>query len=866
MDLIEGDAGRAGRHLAQGVERSVPLVAVFGWNERSQINTWSSAAESLLGWTADDVLGRAPAFIVECSRPPAAGDCNAVLRRSERAVEMCTMLTKDGRRIKVALKSTPRFAYTGESSRIATLEFLDEQLPVERRLAMLESVVVHSTDAVIVTAGEPDAAGSYRVMYVNDAFSRMTGYAAGEAIGRTPAMLLQGDATDISTIARIASAIDRCQSVSVEVLEYRKDRTTFWAEVNISPVRDIDGSCMYFIGVQRDLTARRAREAYERVRSLVLEMAVRNEPLRTQLARIVLLLKDVIPGSLGTVMLVADDRLHVAAADPEVPRDYLATIDGVRYGPQVGSCGTAVYLQEPVICTDIELDARWNGYHEAALAAGLRACWSIPFFSTDGVVLGAFALYAKQSHALALSAEQRGLFEETVRFAALVVGRHLDQERLRRMAMYDALTDLPNRTAVEIELRAAIERAQQSGTTVGVGVLDIDRFKAINDAFGHYIGDRLLQAIGGRMRSSLAAGNTIGRMAGDEFIVVFPDLRDPADGTRAALHLLDEFSTAFTVEGYEIVVRPSFGIAFYPALATQPASLIQAADRAMYAAKAHGGGLERATVGADDSALRLLDLERDLRYALERNELGLYYQMMYAVHDGHPVGAEALLRWNHPRLGVIEPADFVPLAEANGTIIAIGTWVIHEAAQTARLWQDAGRDIFMAVNVSALQFDAPGLYETVVDVLERYGLEPFRLHLELTESLLMRNPHVSAATLAQLKTLGVRIVVDDFGTGYSSLAYLQRFRFDALKIDRAFVRGLRDGSMHDRSEHIVAAVVALGTALGVATIAEGVENADQYDFIRSCGCTTVQGYFCARPVRAADVSWRSAEPPVFRRA
>jgi diguanylate cyclase (GGDEF)-like protein/PAS domain S-box-containing protein len=732
------------------------------------------------------------------------------------------------------------------------IEDVGERIATDRRLAMLESVVVNSVDAVVITDAAAGDGQTDRIVYVNAAFTRMTGFSATEAIGRTPRML-QGPGTDRVELDRVGQALRHRRPVSAELTNYRKDGTEFCVELSISPVSDAEGACVYFTAIQRDTTLRRALERHEDDRGIVLEMAVRNQPLELQLARIVVLLRDVIPGSMGTVLFLADDQLTLGAADPRIPAAYLAAINGVRIGAAVGSCGTAAYLGEPVICGDIATDVRWRDYRELALGAGLRACWSMPLFGTSGEIIGAFALYSGQP--AQPTPHEHQLFEETVRFASLVIERHRDRERLERMALYDGLTELPNRKLFERRLSAALARAQHSGDGLALGILDMDRFKAINDAFGHHVGDELLRHIAKRLSASARDGDVVARMAGDEFLVLFPDLANRGDGMAAAKRLMECFDTVFCVEGYEIFVRPSFGLAFFPDTSKEIVGLFQAADKAMYGAKSRGGGIDYATSHVEGFALRKLDLENDLRHALERDEFQLHYQVMFDLNDGRAVGAEALIRWDHPQLGLIAPGDFIPLAEANGTIVPIGNWVIGEAARVARGWQDAGRDAFVTVNVSALQFDEPGLISTVVDALALHGLEPHRLHLELTESLIMRNPTGSAATLLQLKALGVRIVIDDFGTGYSSLAYLQKFAFDTLKIDRAFVRGIGDECDSARSERIVAAVVHLGQALGVSTIAEGVELPAQYDFVQSCGCDIVQGFLCARPAPAGDLSW-----------
>jgi diguanylate cyclase (GGDEF)-like protein/PAS domain S-box-containing protein len=726
----------------------------------------------------------------------------------------------------------------------------------ERRLAMLESVVLNSTDAVAVADAVPAQANSSRFIFVNDAFTRMTGYTADEAIGNTP-LMLQGPLTDAQELARLGDSLRRHEPAFVELTNYRKDGTPLRIEFSIFPICDEDDRCLHFVSIMRDVTQRRALEQYDYDRGIVLEMAVCDEPLDLQLKRIVLLLKNVIPGSRATIMFVDGGVLIRGAADPELPLGYLDAIDRTPIGPQAGSCGTAVYERALVICGDIATDPRWEKFREPALDAGLHGCWSMPVFGTQGDVVGAFALYTDRSGGP--SPDELRLFEQTARFTSLVVERHRARERLERLVLYDALTELPNRKLFEKRFVAAAGRARAVGDKIAVGILDIDRFKAVNDAYGHHIGDELLRGIAVRLASSLRDGDCIARMAGDEFLVIFPDLASERDGEAAAARLLAQFDSPFEVAGRELFVRPSLGLAFFPDTSDELLELLVAADKAMYSAKARGGGIERATtVVAGGVAIKKLDFENDLRHALERNEFELYYQVMFDLIDGRPVGAEALLRWHHPQFGTIAPGEFIPLAEANGTIVPIGKWVIDEAARVARGWQDAGRDVFVTVNVSALQFDEPGLLTTVVEALHRHGLEPHRLHLELTESLIMRNPTTSAALLLQLKALGVRIVIDDFGTGYSSLAYLQQFTFDALKIDRAFLRGIGDPQL-DRSAQIVSALVSLGQGLGVTTIAEGVEDIAQYASVKSCGCNVVQGFLCALPVAAKDIDWQPAD-------
>jgi diguanylate cyclase (GGDEF)-like protein/PAS domain S-box-containing protein len=862
MGLIERGAEQLARGSATDLEGAdLASFVSYTWDAHCGITSWNHAAQTAFGWSAGEVMGAFPPFIARADRDCYARDCADVLAGCGDVTRLYTLEAKGERPLHVAVTKTRGVDAQGRVHGVSMVENAGARLAAERRLAMLESVVVNSTDAVIVTEAVALDGNSHRIIFVNDAFTRMTGYTAAEAIGNTP-RLLQGPKTDRAELQRIAQALQACEPVFTELTNYRKDRSEFRVEFSIVPVCDEDGRCLYFVAIEREVTQRRALEKYDCERGVVLEMAVCNEPLELQLNRIVVLLSDVIPGSFGTMMFVDGGVLVRGASDPQLSATFLGAINRLPVGPQAGACGTAVYERAPVICGNIATDPRWQNYREPALAAGLRACWSMPLFGTGGEVVGAFALYLDR--AVLPTPDELQLFEQTVHFASLVYERHQVRERLERLVLYDALTDLPNRKLFEDRFVAATARAAAVGDMIAVGVLDIDRFKTINDAYGHQVGDELLRAIANRLATSLRDGDCIARMAADEFLLMFPDLASRSDGVGAAARLLVHFERPFAVGGREIFVRPSLGVAFFPDTANELVEVLLAADKAMYAAKARGGGIELAVSEAAGGALKKLDFENDLRHALERNEFELYYQVMFDLHDGRAVGAEALLRWHHPEFGTISPSDFIPLAEANATIVPIGKWVIDEATRVARGWQDEGRDAFVTVNVSALQFDEPGLLATVVDALDRQGLEPRRLHLEVTESLIMRNPEASAAMMLQLKALGVRIVIDDFGTGYSSLAYLQQFAFDVLKIDRAFVRGMGDAET-GRSAQILSAVVALGQGLGVTTIAEGVEDAAQYASVKSCGCNVVQGFMCALPVAARDVDWEpvsgTAEPP-----
>jgi diguanylate cyclase (GGDEF)-like protein/PAS domain S-box-containing protein len=426
------------------------------------------------------------------------------------------------------------------------------------------------------------------------------------------------------------------------------------------------------------------------------------------------------------------------------------------------------------------------------------------------------------------------------------------EQRISHLAYRDALTDLPNRTLLRDRVDQSIAVAHREGNTLALLFLDLDHFKNINDSLGHAVGDHLLKEIALRLTGSIRETDTVGRLGGDEFLLLLPDA-DADAAAHVALKLIEECVRPFAFESHSLTVTPSIGIALYPKDGSDFNELLKSADTAMYRAKDDGRNAYRFyTPEMNQAVFQRMVLESSLRRAIEKNEFVLHYQPKFSLQNDALVGVEALIRWHQPELGTISPAQFIPVAEESGLIEAIGTWVLEEACRQVKAWQDDGLPALrVAVNFSARQFASRNIAELVSATLKKTGVSGAQLEMEITESLLAQDMDYTLEVLHSLKKLGVHVAVDDFGTGYSSLSYLKRFPIDRLKIDQSFVRDL----VTDPDDRAIAtAIVTLGHSLDIRVIAEGVETVRQLEILREMGCDEAQGYYLGRPIPASEMA------------
>jgi diguanylate cyclase (GGDEF)-like protein len=452
-----------------------------------------------------------------------------------------------------------------------------------------------------------------------------------------------------------------------------------------------------------------------------------------------------------------------------------------------------------------------------------------------------------------LARRARELTEANVELQREGAERKRSEEQLAYMAQYDHLTGLANRALFKDRLAQALARTKRSGTRMALMSLDLNRFKAVNDTLGHGAGDLLLKKVAERLEGSVRESDTVARMGGDEFSIILDDLTETQHIALVAQKIINKLAQPFVLDGHEVLVTTSVGIAVYPSSSGD--SLIADADSAMYYAKELGQNTFRFyTPEMNAQALERLDMESKLRRALDQEEFLLYYQPQVDLTTGMIVGTEALLRWQHPELGLVSPGKFIPMLEDIGMIGRVGEWVLKTACRQSKAWQrDGFPPLRMAVNISARQFDKPDLIDIVAGVLRETGLDSHCLELELTESLLMQDIHANSRLLDELKTSveGLQVSIDDFGTGYSSLYYLKTLPIDVLKIDQSFIR---DITIDPNDAAITTAIINLAHSIGLKVIAEGVETEGQLAYLREKACDEVQGYYLSHPLPANELT------------
>jgi diguanylate cyclase (GGDEF)-like protein/PAS domain S-box-containing protein len=785
--------------------------AIIGKTTEGVITSWNRGAEKMYGYTDTEAIGRDLCFLVPSERH---GEVQAIMERirTGQPVECLETqrVTKAGCVLDVSVSISP---IKDKSGRIIGASTIARDITLRKRseeqLKLQSAALQAAAHAIVITNHEG------KIVWLNQAFTALTGYSKEEVLGKNPRLLKSGEHSE-TYYAKLWSTISLGKVWQGELVNKRKDGTTYTEEMTITPVtQDLgNAACTHFVAIRQDVTKRKQLE----------EMLQNNENKYR--------------------------ALFEESADANWLMDEKGFLDCNSAALQMFGYSSATEMMHPA---DISPPNQPDGIPsrvaaEQKMAAAFlngRERFEWLHQRKDGSTFPAEVCLT----ALTLSGQPTLL--ATVRD---ITDRKAAEERVQYLAYYDALTGLPNRTLLQDRLAKALASARRRKDKLALLFLDLDRFKDINDSLGHSVGDLLLQKVGERLKTWGRAQDTVARLGGDEFLIMVTEIKNAADAAVAGERLMDAMTAEFVVQGHPYRVNCSLGISVFPEHGADSETLIKNADAAMYSAKDNGRNNFRLfTEGMNARVVERLRLENSLRLALEKEQLFLVYQPQMDIATGRITGMEALLRWQHPDLGLVPPDKFIRIAENSGLIVPIGEWVLRTACSQARSWQDEGLPtISVAVNVSAVQFRQEGFCELIRKVLRETGLAPQYLELELTESLLLANAEVMLSVVQELRAMGLTLAIDDFGTGYSSFSYLRQFRVNKFKIDRSFIR---DVAVNPDDAAITAAIISMAKSLRLKVIAEGVENEAQMSFLRVHQCDEIQGYYFSKPLspeQAAD--------------
>lgn len=578
----------------------------------------------------------------------------------------------------------------------------------------------------------------------------------------------------------------------------------------------------------------------------VLEAVALGRPLAAVMDLLCRGVETLAPEVICSVLSVDEDgRVHPLAA-PSLPASFSGALEGFSIGPRAGSCGTAAWRRQPVEVTDIASDPLWADFRELALPHGLAACWSTPILLGTDQVVATFALYYREPRGAAPF--HRRMVQACAQLCQIAFMHDRHQREIERLAYFDGVTGLPNRTLLADRARQALLLALRSESPAALLLLDIDRFKTVNDSLGHAVGDQVLKHISKRLSGALRDSDTLARLGGDEFVALLPgctveDAMHVADKLRAVL----EAPIPLDGSHARVQMTASIGVCGFPKDGQDLDQLLKNADIAMYEAKRAGRDCARFFLRAMNQALdERLEIEAALRHALSQGLLQLHFQPKIRLSDRRLVGVEALLRWHDAERGWVPPDRFIPVAEESGLINALDAWVLEQSCAQLARWRTQGVDVpGLSVNVSPQRFHQDDVAVHARALLARHGLAASDLTLEVTERLMLDDTSRPRVQLQQLHEMGVGVSVDDFGTGYSSLSYLKRLPVTELKLDKSFVRDLEQDA-DDRA--LSSAVIGIGRSLGLTVVAEGVETAGQRDLLLTMGCDAAQGWLFGRPM------------------
>lgn len=824
-------------------------AAIYSTDLDGIVLTWNEATESLYGWKADEIIGK---FIPVISPDDMAYmiDIYPGLLTGKTAPGMeVSARHRDGHRVRVKVSISPIVDDEGIPRGVQCIAVdVTDHHEAKKRLAAAEyrwrSLLEKTADTVTII----DDAGNVISSTKEFSYDLTPGQIKWNRAGRD--LILAEDA-QAQVAASLLYLLENPGEQVREVLRVVDDEGQY-EFVEVMAVNHLDDPSIGGIVVtSRFITEVTLAHELLEDESEVLEMIAQSAPVGNVLSRIVELIEYHTGGTAGCFPM----GITTPSEFPTATNSALmaAIEDAISVGAP-GPCSKSIEIRQTTVVDDIATSPLFAGAAQSFIDAGYLAGWSHPIIATESAdVFGTIAVY--YGTARRPTDREIAVVSTAAHLAAIAIERHRVHSHLAFQANHDPLTGLPNRSAILTHLDSAIATSGENGLGVAVLIIDLDRFKVINDSLGHSAGDTLLVRFGDRLRKLVKDDDFVGHFGSDEFVVLIENIIEPEDIRRVTSRLDLALREPFSIGDQEVFLSTSIGVALSGNTQETSHQLLQHADLAMSRAKAKG----RDRIEIFDKEMRTevderLRLDRELRIAIEQAQLRLHYQPKIDIKTRQIMGVEALLRWEHPERGLVLPGHFISLAEETGLIVRIGNWVIEEAIRQARHWVDrfgVPEDFVVAVNLSARQLSSTGLTAHVAKVLERYQWPAKNLILEITESILMDDTDTTLMILKQLKGLGLRLAIDDFGTGFSSLAYLERFPVDILKVDRAFISSLRaDGE----GSPVASAVVHLARALNLLTAAEGIEQPWQLAGVSALGCDIAQGFYFAKALPAEELA------------
>ena len=843
------------RLAIDGALLMIAPVAVYGVDLDGRVCFWNDAAEELFGWAADEILGGIAPFMPDDATAESLARMARVLAGEVIPEYEFSPLHKDGHHLHLVTSSSVLRDADGRP--VAIVAFARDATAQQATKEALEAAehkwrALASRTADTITIADE----SGRIVETVVGTEEMLGYPLSWWRGEVGFEALHPD--DLARAQQIWDALVGAPGHGTRATFRLRHRGGHYEQIEFTGTNLLDDPLVNGIVVtNRAVSPTRQAEALLADEARIFELIARDAPLDDVFAEIATMLEYHTGGAAG-LFLMDDDALGVRVVAPgSIPTVLLSPIARL-----VEAIGTELAGNEPtdlVAVEDFETDPRTRRAAPELARLGFRAGWGLALLDSRTGRLSGFIAALLPDPRLPTEHERK-VVALADHLGAIAIGRDRWQRELREQALYDTLTGLPNRSLIFQTLADSLTRSRRERSPVTVLVLDLDRFKYINDSLGHAAGDDLITLVAERLRTVLRATDLVGRMSADEFVVIFGDGAGLAEAELAAARFRQVMDHPFRLDEHEVFLTASVGIASSITGREDADALLQHADSAMFRAKELGR--DRVVVYDEGLRARALDrlaLDRDLRVALDRDQLVLHYQPEVSCATGEIVGAEALVRWEHPDRGLIAPDGFIAVAEETGVIVPIGHWVLDEAVRQARVWTDAHPErspFSVSVNLSARQLINRSLVDTVAFVLTRYDWPPSLLTLELTESILIEDRDATLYVLNRLRMLGVRLAIDDFGTGFASLDYLHRLHVDTVKIDRSFVTPIDENGLESP---VATAMVHMAKAFDLVVTAEGVENERQFSGMRRLGCDSVQGYLFSRPIPAAEFEVLLAE-------